>query len=121
MTDQSFYATPSLNANEQRCQFWQSHLANWKDSGLSQAEYCRQNNLKSTRFTYWKLKLSSQDSPMELIQVCAESIPSISSVPAFNNSGVPLRLTVNCRFSIDIPDGFSQGTLQQVLRTLQEV
>jgi len=115
MTDQS---SPLLTRNEQRSQFWQSHLETWKDSGLSQAEYCRQKELKSRIFTYWKLKLSSQDSPVELVQVCTESIPSI---PRFNHSGSPLRLTVNCRFAIDIPDGFSQSTLLQVLQTLQEV
>ncbi|MBF0257437.1 MAG: IS66 family insertion sequence element accessory protein TnpB [Desulfamplus sp.] len=114
-------SSPLLSTREQRSKFWQSHLEIWKDSGLSQAEYCRQKQLKSRIFTYWKLKLSSQDSPVKFIQVCAESVPPIPSAPVFNNSGSPLRLTVNCRFAIDIPDGFSPATLQQVLRTLQEV
>ena len=40
----------------ERRQFWQSHLDAWALTGLSQAEYCRQNNLKTHRFTYWKRK-----------------------------------------------------------------
>ena len=118
MTDQSWQVHTT---NEQRSKFWQSHIESWKDSGLSQAEYCRQNNLKSRIFTYWKLKFSSGDSPLEFVQVCADSTPSIPSVPLFNNRGAPLRLTVNCRFAIEIPDGFSPTTLRQVLLTLQEV
>ena len=118
MTDQSSQVEKS---NDQRSQFWQTHLEEWKNSGLSQAEYCRRKNLKSTRFTYWKLKFSSQASDVELVQVSTDSIPSPQSFPVFNNNGSPLRLTVNCRFVIEIPDSFSPGTLRQVLRTLQEV
>ena len=118
MNDQSSHV---FTTNEQRRRFWQSHFEDWKQSGLSQAKYCRQNRLKNRIFTYWKLKLSSHESPVEFVQVCAESIPLTPSVPGFNNSGAPLRLIVNCGFAIDIPDGFSPATLQKVLQTLQEV
>ena len=29
--------------------FWKSHLTGWRDSGLSQAAYCRQHDLRPVR------------------------------------------------------------------------
>lgn len=37
--------------------FWQHHLAQWQASGLSQAGYCRQQELSAHKFSYWKRKL----------------------------------------------------------------
>ncbi|WP_035240539.1 IS66 family insertion sequence element accessory protein TnpA, partial [Desulfobacter vibrioformis] len=46
------------------CEFYQEHLNNWKNSGLSQAEYCRQNDLTRHRFGYWKRKLFKKEEKM---------------------------------------------------------
>ena len=35
-----------LDAKEKR-QFWEDHVQAWQQSELTQAEYCRQNNLKN--------------------------------------------------------------------------
>lgn len=37
--------------------FWEEHIEVWKNSSISQAEYCRQKNLKSNSFSYWNSKL----------------------------------------------------------------
>ncbi len=55
--------------NEVRAKFWKTHIDKWAETGLSQREYCRQNNLRPNRFTYWKVKLSKTDLPMELVQI----------------------------------------------------
>lgn len=39
---------------------WQTHIQAWKKSGLSQTEYCRQNNISLSSFTNWKSKISSE-------------------------------------------------------------
>ena len=36
---------------------WQQRIASWQDSGLSQNAWCRQNDVKSSQFGYWKKKL----------------------------------------------------------------
>ena len=47
----------SLIKNEAGAQsFWVKHLAQWRESGSSQAEYCRKNNLKEHTFSYQKCK-----------------------------------------------------------------
>ncbi|MGY0219169.1 IS66 family insertion sequence element accessory protein TnpA [Endozoicomonadaceae bacterium StTr2] len=39
---------------------WEQRLKEWKASGLSQVEWCRQQNLNAHQLTYWKLKLQTQ-------------------------------------------------------------
>lgn len=43
----------------QRAKYWQGLLGQWKDSGLSQAEFCRRRSLKPMTFYWWKRKLSA--------------------------------------------------------------
>jgi len=43
--------------NEKRGKlFWEKHLTQWRDSALSQAEYCRKQNIKEHTFSYQKCK-----------------------------------------------------------------
>lgn len=96
-------------------QFWQSHLDSWTISGLSQAEYCRQNSLKRHQFAYWKKRLQKDNLPIEFVQIPEETVASISTP---SNTGSSLRITVSSRFTIDVPDNFTPDTLGKVLNIL---
>lgn len=39
---------------------WTKRVAQWQASGLSQAEFCRQNDVKLTTFNFWKLRVLKQ-------------------------------------------------------------
>jgi len=43
----------------QRGRFWLRHLQRWRQSGLSQAQYCRQQHLSAPAFGWWKGRLSA--------------------------------------------------------------
>ena len=96
--------------NKDLSKFWQSHINQWSESGMSQLEYCRQHDLIPHRFTYWKRKFKKQHLPVEFVQVTPESMN-------INLSG--LKLNIGPGFQIEIPDGFSRATLEQVLATLK--
>ena len=55
------------DAKEKR-QFWEGHIQAWQQSGLTQAEYCRKNNLKNHRWWYWRKRISHpperEDNPL---------------------------------------------------------
>ena len=38
-------------------QEWQEKIESWKRSGLSQVEYCRENDLAFSTFQYWRTRL----------------------------------------------------------------
>ena len=49
---------------------WRVLLRRWKDSGLSQAEFCRRRGIAAWKFSWWKRRLSG-----------AGAVPSGSFVP----------------------------------------
>lgn len=40
--------------------FWQEHLQAWSESGLTQADYCRQHQLSAAAFGWWKRRLEGK-------------------------------------------------------------
>ncbi len=43
-----------------RSAFWREHLQAWQASGLSQADYCRQEGLCPSLFSHWKSRLAAE-------------------------------------------------------------
>ncbi len=95
------------NQRTKKQKYWQRHIEKWSQSGLSQAAYCREYNLKIKSFTYFKSRLK-KNLPVQFVQVPIEP----ARVPSF------LKLNISSNFQIEIPDGFSQNTLTQVLQVL---
>jgi hypothetical protein len=101
---------------EKRSQFWKNHLKEWSQTGLTQNAYCRNNNLRPNQFTYWKNKFKQQNLPVEFVQVTSH--PFEKTIDRhFPNT---LRLNIKSDFQIEIPDGFSQDTLKQVLQVVEQ-
>ena len=106
----------SKAANKKRAQFWRYHIDVWSRSGLAQNAYCRANNLKPNRLTYWKNKFKKQNLPVEFVQIPPAQISeSCQSKPRQG-----LRLNVDSGFQIEIPDEFSGDTLTRVLHVLRQ-
>jgi len=103
-------AASRQNQQTKKQKYWQCHIEKWSQSGLSQAAYCREYNLKIKSFNYFKSRLK-KTLPVQFVQVPVEPV----RVPSF------LKLNIGSSFQIDIPDGFSQNTLTQVLQILRGV
>ncbi len=94
--------------SKQKHQFWQGHIQAWKESGKSQAGYCRDNKLNIKTFTYWRRKLSRKASTVTLVQM-----------PSLSNTTAPIKLIVNDRFAIEVGDGFRPDTLKQFVNMVR--
>ena len=104
----------SGSAPRQKRKYWQTHVKDWKDSNLSQAEYCRRQGLKSHRLCYWVNKNSAEtDHPIALVEIPIQKIPVRSTVA--------LKLTIDNHYQVEIADNFSPETLEQILLTLRRV
>ena len=98
----------------QKRKFWQAHVEAWKDSNLSQAEYCRKQGLKIHQLCYWVNKKSVKPNhPLALIEI------PIPKMPVCNEAA--LKLTINNHYQLEIADHFSPETLEQILQTLRRV
>ncbi|MBT4287341.1 MAG: IS66 family insertion sequence element accessory protein TnpB [Deltaproteobacteria bacterium] len=90
--------------------FWSSHLEQWSETNMSQADYCRQHGLSSRSFTYWKTKYKKKNLPVEFVQLTPEAVGGRMS---------DLKLNIGSGLQVEIPDGSSQATLERVLMTLK--
>jgi len=109
-------ADKSKAVNKKRSQFWRCHIDVWSKSGLAQNAYCRTNNLKPGRFTYWKNKFKKQNLPVEFVQIS----PAQISESCHFQPRQGLRLNVDSGFQIEIPDEFSNAALTQVLHVIRQ-
>lgn len=96
--------------------YWQGHIASWRQSGLSQAEYCRRQSLSIKNFGYWKRK-QSKTQPGEL-----KFFPLVLSSPVQGQGASLLRLTLQeKRFTIEIKEDFSPVVLKKLILSLEEM
>ena len=100
--------------NREKREYWKSHIEAWKNSNLSQVEYCRQNDLSRHRFTYWKCKGDKKSEAIRFIPV----IPKFPSSFRLKDSIAPLKVIIGDRYRIEIGDGFSSDTLLRLMGTL---
>ena len=99
---------------QQKRKFWQAHIEAWKDSNLSQAEYCRKHRLKTHRLCYWINKKSAKsDHPLALVEIPLQKMPV--------RSDAALRLTIDNHYQVEIADHFLPETLEQILLTIRRV
>lgn len=110
MTDQS-----RAEQIAEKRQFWERQIQQWKDSGLTQTEFCRLHGLKSHQLTYWKKRFQPEQAPVSLVELNWK--PTFQTAPCPKTS--PLRLIVNEQFRIDVDRGFDPATLQQLVLSLR--
>lgn len=75
-------------------QFWQNHISAWQSSGLSQAQYCQQHEIKFHNFAYWRTRLNQAAKPAaKLLKLGGLSVSSrvVMSLP----QGIRLELSAS--------------------------
>lgn len=99
----------------ERRRFWEQHLRDYKSSGLSQAEYCRQHELSLKSFLYWKRKDKGVSKAVCLVEVPVQRQPQVSFPPYASS----LRLVVGNHYRIELDRGFDTQALDQLLGFLE--
>ena len=97
--------------------FWEHHLDNWQKSGLSQVQYCQQNQLNKHTFAYWKAKLEKKPVLPPLLPVTVQ--PDTKQDFPFLHSGIVL--SFNERLSIQLENGFNSDTLSRLIDLLERL
>lgn len=95
--------------------FWEKHINAWKAGNLNQTEYCRHNQLKPHRFTYWKKKLYRPDDT-QLTLVPVQITSDLHSSFAPNPSG--LKVAVKNQYQIEVDRGFDPVTFKELILIL---
>ena len=61
--------------------FWQQHESQWKDSALTQAQYCKKHQLNPQRLSHHKRKLETQETALVKTGFIALPIPEYLPKP----------------------------------------
>ena len=93
-------------------QFWQARLDGWKDSGITQAEYCRRHDLDTRNFQYWKKRLLEKTDVSSLVELPAKLLLSPGPV------GSAITLVIEGRFRVEVTRGFDADTLGRLIKVL---
>lgn len=98
-------------------QHWQKHVVSWRESNLSQVEYCRLNDLPIKNFGYWKRRES------KAVSTHPRFFPLVAAGPAsvaVRASALQLNIQEK-RFNIEIGEDFSPVTLRRLIATLEQL
>lgn len=101
--------------------YWQQQLSNQISSGLSQTQWCEQNNINIHNFRYWKNRLSSkkQKASCESNQTKWALVTSSERV-VFDDSKAPsLRIHIG-KALIEVSEGFDHNILSDVVTVLMK-
>ncbi len=100
---------------KQKEQFWRKHIDRWSSSKISQAEYCRRNDLSLRSFMYYRGRFQKESEPVSFVQVPAQVVGQVKP-------GVPPLAVVfgnDCR--LEVRDGFNPVTLESAVRVLRSL
>lgn len=105
-------AAPGTAQAGRKEQHWHHHLRAWTSSGLSQAEYCRRNQLSWRCFGYWKRKAARPAPSMKLLPIALRPLSEASS---------GLTLVLGDRYRVEVGDGFNPETFERLLSLLARI
>lgn len=100
------------NQNQAATESWRRHWEAWKESGLSQAQYSRQHQVKIHAFRYWVTKFNQpvNQSSSALVKLPMQCKPIRETM---------LELVIQEKYRLLIRSGFDSHLLQEVLHSLE--
>ena len=102
---------------EQKRNYWKQQIEQWQQTGLSQAEYCRRNNLKHHQLVYWKKRYLKTQSDVSFAAVQLEDLLDIPA-PADQAS---LTVVIDNQFKVEVTEGFDPQLLRQLIVALRRL
>jgi len=100
---------------EQKRSFWKQHIDSWQETGLTQAEYCRQHNLKHHQLVYWKKRFLKTETSVSFVPL---KLGDLMEMPARPDQ-TSLTLVISNQFKIEIRAGFDAQLLRQLIFALR--
>ena len=98
-----------------KTELWRDRIDAWSRSGLSQIEFCKREKLNRSAFTYWKRKLTGNDSKEEENRLF--EIPFRPSV----HRTFDIRITLRNGVRVAVGEECSAERLRDIVQMLESV
>lgn len=124
-----------MSVESERENFWSSHWAAWRSSGLSQRAYCREHGLSYSAFGYWRSRVNGRLSEVmaptpTFIPVLFETAgncetlgsvdSSVYSVPIGSGRGAGIEIRLAHGRAIVVDGDFDDALLARVIRVVEQ-
>ncbi len=94
-------------------EFWARHVAAWRASGLTQAQYCRRHRLLKGTLGYWSSTLSER-------KAAGSTLVEVGRTPVKSEQRrSPIELVVERRYLLRLWPGMEPEHLRDVLSVLE--
>jgi len=104
-----FYPKTKRNGEE----FWGNHVEIYYKSGLSQKEYCRQENISYWSFNSWKRKLEKSKPKNKIIEIPRDKFRSLTS------ASESFEIIISNNLKISIPNNFDAEVFKRIIQTVE--
>ena len=102
---------------QERRRFWQAHVKDLADSGLSRREYCRRHRLAYHALTYWVRKQGASNTAVAQLSLVEVPLPHRQSLRL---GGSAFRLYLQRGHLLEIDADFDQDALHRLLTVLEQ-
>jgi hypothetical protein len=103
------------NATQEKIQYWQRHVEEFKVSGLTRDAYSKKNRIRVYQLDYWRKKVSRKEKAPESIAAKQWVPVKISDEPAGNDSNIDLWIGL---IRIEVRKGFDSRLLIELIRAV---
>ena len=101
--------------------YWQESVTDWRESGLSIAEFCKQRGIAPSTFWYWKKwSEKNKDNEEALFLPVHVSQPSKDKQRQDHPENEPIEILVGNKYVVRVTGTFVPTTLDGVLSVLEE-
>lgn len=107
------------NKETEKKRYWQEHIQAWRQSGLSQANFCKARSLALSTFHYWRRKIGQgcNDSPRFYPLAVMPSIEALDK----SSPGILRVILGDRRFVLEIGEDFAETTLKKLIVALEQL
>ena len=104
-------SSPAELNSKDKHKFWENHIQASQQSGLTQVEYCRENNLKNHQWWYWRKRISHPS------DTDVTFVPLRFSSSKISQAGI--RVVTPNGYRIELDPGFDFSKLRQLITAVR--
>ena len=106
-----------MQKSDGKHRYWKKQIQSWRESGLTQSEFCRRHRLKVHQMVYWRKKINEPESSVQFVSLDLERFVDHETA----SGTTPIRLNVGNGFCVEVDKGFDPATLKQLIVTLRQI
>ena len=102
-----------------RSVYWQKHISEWSESNLTQAEYCRRNNLSAAAFNWWKRQLRKKSKTKKDSSISMQFVEVHGVHPAHSDNDETYEILLSQNRAIRVGHIFDSDVLKRLIAAVE--